>query len=135
VRRRSGVTIRDYRRVDEAGVALRQKRRQSKVKRGPTQLAAERRYAKSAKGIQRKARRRSLKSVVPLTAAEHQRIVALYAEAARLTAETGEAHHVDHDRPLALGGKHHPDNMHVVPAQVNLTKGAKYTSTWEFLTS
>ena len=80
-------------------------------------------------------RSRKAAAAVPLTPADHLRIVALYAEAARRTAETGIAHHVDHDVPLALGGKHHPDNLLVVPASVNLAKGAKYASTWEFINS
>lgn len=66
---------------------------------------------------------------------EKQRIVALYAKAARLTRETGVEHHVDHDRPLARGGLHHPDNLLVVPARLNLAKGAKYDSTFEFIAS
>lgn len=70
-----------------------------------------------------------------LTAVDHLRINALYAEAARRTAETGIVHHVDHDVPLALGGAHHPDNLLVVPAAINLAKGARYASTWDFISS
>lgn len=71
----------------------------------------------------------------PLLAAEQERVQALYAKAARITRETGVKHHVDHDRPLALGGKHHPDNLLVVPAAVNTAKGARYASTLDFLLS
>ena len=61
--------------------------------------------------------------------------MAIYAKAERLNRETGVKHHVDHDRPLARGGKHHPDNLIVVPAALNLAKGAKYESTMAFLLS
>lgn len=86
-----------------------------------------------ARGAEYRARKRY--ALAALTPAEQQRIVALYAEAARRTAATGIAHHVDHDRPLALGGRHHPDNMNVVPAAINLAKGAKYASLLDFLSS
>ena len=87
--------------------------------------------------LARDARRRARKAAatVPLTPTEHLRIDALYAEASRRTAETGTAYHVDHDAPLALGGKHHPDNLLVMPAAVNLAKGARYASTWDFISS
>jgi hypothetical protein len=81
----------------------------------------------------RRARKRN--AVVPLTAEEKARIEALYAEARRLTRETGEQHNVDHDRPLARGGKHHPDNLNVVPAVFDRKKGARYDSMWDFITS
>lgn len=81
--------------------------------------------------------RRARKQVATprLTPAEHLRIRMLYAEAARRTAETSIVHHVDHDTPLALGGLHHPDNLIVVSASLNLAKGARYRSTWDFISS
>ena len=84
-----------------------------------------------------RARRRARKAnaYVSLTASERARELALREEARRLTRETGEAWHVDHDLSLALGGKHHPDNMMVIPAAINLAKGARYKSTMEFLLS
>lgn len=83
------------------------------------------------------AKRRAIKrgALAALTAADHLRINALYAEAVRRTAETGIVHHVDHDVPLALGGAHHPDNLLVVPARINLSKGARYASTWDYISS
>ena len=80
-------------------------------------------------------RARKADAAVPLALAEQQCIRALYAEAQRLTRETGEAHHVDHDRPLALGGLHHPNNLLVVPAALNTAKGARYPSTMAYLLS
>ena len=134
---RPGAVLRDYQRVATDGTVLRKPKRRRPSKRSTSHLAAERRYRRSAKGRASSARKRARKAAasVPLTVAEQQRIVALYAEAARRTAETGIAHHVDHDVPLALGGRHHPDNMLVVPAKINLEKGARYASMWEFITS
>lgn len=74
-------------------------------------------------------------AVVPLTADEENRIAALYAEAARRTVETGEEWEVDHDLPLKLGGKHHPDNLVVIPALMNKAKGANYPSTLAYILS
>ncbi len=102
----------------------------------------QKRYRQTANGrlvhTAKKAKRRAreLAAIPPgLTAADHLRVIALYAEAARRTAETGIVHHVDHDVPLALGGVHHPDNLLVVPASINLAKGARYASMWDFISS
>jgi len=80
-------------------------------------------------------RARKLNAAVPLTETDNLRIRKLYATAKARTKETGEEHHVDHDRPLALGGKHHPDNLMVIPAAVNVRKGGRYKSTMDFLLS
>jgi hypothetical protein len=101
--------------------------------------AACRRWQKAnpEKMIAQNALRRARKkdAAVPLTAEEKARITALYKEAQRLTRETGEQYHVDHDRPLARGGKHRPENLIVVPARFNLKKGDKYDSMWDFISS
>lgn len=76
-----------------------------------------------------------LKATPKFTAEEQTRIETLYAEAARLTAETGVVHEVDHDKPLALGGLHHPDNLVVVPRAVNRAKGAWHASLLDFILS
>lgn len=39
-----------------------------------------------------------------------------------------EGYHVDHIVPLAKGGKHHQDNLCYLPAEFNLSKGAKLLS-------
>jgi hypothetical protein len=43
----------------------------------------------------------------------------IYRQSRKLTSETGVAHHVDHIRPLAAGGVHHPDNLQIISAKEN----------------
>lgn len=59
-----------------------------------------------------------------LTPQERKEIGEIYAEARRLTKQTGIDHHVDHIKPLASGGEHHPRNLRVITAEENLKKGA-----------
>lgn len=47
-----------------------------------------------------------------------------YAEAKRLTRETGIRHEVDHIIPLASGGHHHHDNLQILPRFINIAKRA-----------
>jgi hypothetical protein len=60
-----------------------------------------------------------------LTPEEHQSILFIYQECARITEETGIAHHVDHIHPISKGGKHHPDNLQILTATENIRKGNK----------
>ena len=53
-------------------------------------------------------------------------ISAIYAKCRAKTKETGIEHHVDHVKPLAAGGRHHPSNLKILTAQENLQKGATY---------
>jgi len=62
-----------------------------------------------------------------LTPQERKRIGEIYAEARRLTLQTGIEHHVDHIKPLSAGGEHYPSNLRVITAEDNLKKGA----TWD----
>lgn len=73
------------------------------------------------------AKRRALKlSQTPeLTTEQASQVEYLYWLAKDLRAVTGETYHVDHIYPLAKGGLHHPDNLQVLPADINLKKGAK----------
>jgi len=53
-------------------------------------------------------------------------ISSIYAECRAKTKATGVEHHVDHVKPLAAGGRHHPSNLQILTAQENLQKGARY---------
>jgi 5-methylcytosine-specific restriction endonuclease McrA len=60
-----------------------------------------------------------------LTNEEHERILLIYKECARITEEMGILHHVDHIHPISKGGKHHPDNLQILTATENIRKGNK----------
>ena len=62
-----------------------------------------------------------------LTPSERKKILEIYEKCKRISEETGIPHHVDHIKPLARGGRHHPDNLQVITASENLKKGAKWT--------
>lgn len=77
--------------------------------------------------ISRDIRDRRIKdAVVTLSKEEQVQLYEIYRKSRKLTSETGIAHHVDHIRPLAAGGVHHPDNLQVVTAKENLSKGSFY---------
>jgi len=63
-----------------------------------------------------------------LSKAEKGAIAEIYKKARRRTAETGVQYHVDHMKPLAAGGRHHPSNLQILTAEENLSKGAKYNN-------
>lgn len=52
--------------------------------------------------------------------------IPIYAEARRLTTETGIPHHVDHIVPIKHGGLHCPTNLQVLTRAENLKKGASW---------
>lgn len=59
----------------------------------------------------------------------HEAMRAIYAEAARLTAETGIEHHVDHEYPLQgrlVSGLHVETNLRVLTASENSRKKNRY---------
>jgi hypothetical protein len=63
--------------------------------------------------------------------ADDAKIAEFYAMAARMSRITGKPYHVDHIRSLASGGLHHQDNLVVMAATLNLTKGTQH---WPWLT-
>jgi hypothetical protein len=65
-------------------------------------------------------------NTVSLSLEEKNLLLEIYEESKKLTSETGIEHHVDHIRPLAAGGVHHPKNLRVVTAKENLKKGSTY---------
>lgn len=103
------------------------------VRRSVARWAAANPEKVRAKSAARRARRKAALSA--LTPDQRREIYALYKEAARRTKDTGTAWHVDHDKPLARGGKHHPDNLLVIPASINQAKGARFDSTLAFILS
>ena len=60
-----------------------------------------------------------------LTKEENERILSIYQECAKLTEITGVPHHVDHIHPISKGGLHHPDNLQILTAKENISKGNK----------
>lgn len=72
-------------------------------------------------------RYRNAKAIPP--GYDHEAVTAYYALATRLTELTGEPYQVDHIVALANGGKHHQDNLQVLPARLNRQKSTK-TEYW-----
>lgn len=85
----------------------------------------------AAKDRAYKAKRRAKYSTGIKFLTEEEKILTdrIYAEARRLTIETGISHHVDHIIPLAHGGTHHPDNLQILTSSQNIQKGIKIMHT------
>ena len=69
-------------------------------------------------------RRRAAKRNQTAPNASPTLIQAFYFVAQRLGEETGVQYHVDHIVPLCKGGLHHQDNLQVITAEENLSKGS-----------
>jgi 5-methylcytosine-specific restriction endonuclease McrA len=80
-----------------------------------------------AKACQKASKRRAWKkdNTPTLTPEEKQRIDEIYRECGIITEQTGVPHQVDHIIPLSKGGKHHPDNLQILTAYDNQSKGDK----------
>lgn len=57
-----------------------------------------------------------------LTENEKEQVLAIYSESRRLTKGTRIQHHVDHIKPFAKGGRHHPSNLQILTAEENVKK-------------
>ena len=83
---------------------------------------------KSTDSLQRSAMRRA-EYPEDLLKKEKEQVLAIYSESRRLTKETAIQHHVDHIKPLAKGGRHHPSNLQILTAKENLKKSDKWEET------
>jgi len=89
------------------------------------------RYSQTEKGKvannAKAAKRRGVqKNQTPeMTQEEMNRLLTFYAECARLTADTGVPHEVDHIIPICKGGLHHPDNLQILTMEENRKKGGR----------
>lgn len=70
-------------------------------------------------------RARKVNATVPLTEKEKLEVREIYRMRDLMKRLTGEAYEVDHIIPLARGGKHHPNNLQVITALENRSKGAR----------
>lgn len=72
-------------------------------------------------------RKTRLRSQTPLLTEEEKEIISdLYRLRDSLNHAAGHvAYHVDHIKPLARGGLHHPSNLRVTTSRENMAKGAK----------
>lgn len=82
-------------------------------------------FCRKEKEVRRDAMRRGAYPE-DLTPKERREIIAIYDRSRELSIQTGIEHHVDHIKPLAKGGRHHPDNLQILTAAENLKKGAKW---------
>ena len=69
-----------------------------------------------------------IKSNVDLSDTDKQRIRMIYKICRRITKCLGVPHHVDHIVPLYRNGLHHPNNLQILPAKLNLEKGYRLTN-------
>lgn len=124
----------DHKRLDAIRLmseeeSLRRKARQAawRANNRKRLAAGSRRWARKnkAKNSERAARRREV------GATANQAIIdSRYTAREFLKANTDIDWHVDHTVPISKGGKHHEDNLQVVPAGWNRSKGANHCDRW-----
>lgn len=70
-------------------------------------------------------RAKKIECLAHLTEGDRKTVVAFYKASRRVSKCLGIAFHIDHIIPLAKGGHHHPSNLQILPARINLRKHAK----------
>lgn len=75
-------------------------------------------------------RRARITDTIELTDNQKKIILCFYESAHRLKNRIGIDFHVDHIIPLCKGGLHHPKNLQVIPATINLKKQASKVFVW-----
>lgn len=73
----------------------------------------------------RKRRARIKRGSLGNTPEDWQVIEVIYEASRRVSSCLGIQFHVDHIYPLARGGKHHPSNLQLLPARINLLKKSR----------
>jgi len=77
------------------------------------------------KASQAKRRARERNATVPLTKEERGLVSCIYSMCRRLNECTTLEFHVDHIIPLSKGGLHHPENLQILPKNINLMKATR----------
>jgi 5-methylcytosine-specific restriction endonuclease McrA len=80
---------------------------------------------KQARRRAKKRRNRVKRGSVGNTLEDTKVILVIYEACRRVSKCLGTPFHVDHIHPLSRGGKHHPSNLQILPAKINLRKRSK----------
>jgi len=85
-------------------------------------------YQKANRGKRNanEAKREALKKEAVLPTTNNELIAKIYKRSQKLSEKTKVKHHVDHIIPIHIGGAHHQDNLRVITAKENITKGYEY---------
>ena len=79
--------------------------------------------ANKEKGRVFRAKYRARKAAALHPLRDDQKIEAIYADSQSLSELTGIEFEVDHYIPISRGGSHHEDNLQLMPARLNNSKG------------
>lgn len=108
----------------------RERKRQWNLTNVERERARKRRWEATHPGARaaREARRRASKRGSCASCYNRAAIAELHHEATLAAAFSDEPFNVDHIVPLARGGKHHQNNLRILPARLNALKGSKLDS-------